>query len=254
MIPDKQSFDSGFEVFLADTLESKQIHYNLRYQVYCDEMGFEDKNAFPEQMEFDEWDNHAVHFIVRHKASGHWVGGLRLVFNKKKTFPFEKLIIPYQEITQADRQVSAELSRLCVLREARRFTSRRLAPYGLPDRDEIQTSEKVVSFYNFKNHTRSLMWGLIRAALLYSVEKEELTHWYLLIGPALACFTRREGFEMLQIGDSCEHRGLRTPYQMKLKDILANPFWNKDYKQHYSLYSDLEKDETTYSQRVARSV
>ena len=70
LIQQKVSFDSNFEVFLADTLEGKQIHYNLRYQVYCDEMGFEDKDSFPDKMESDEWDDNSVHFIVRHRASG----------------------------------------------------------------------------------------------------------------------------------------------------------------------------------------
>ncbi len=37
-------FDDHFEVFLADTRESKEIHYSIRYQVYCEEMGFENKH------------------------------------------------------------------------------------------------------------------------------------------------------------------------------------------------------------------
>lgn len=240
MIPDKQSFDSSFEVFLADTPESKQIHYNLRYQVYCDEMGFEDKEAFPEQMEFDEWDDHAVHFIVRHKASGHWLGGLRLVFNRNEAFPFEHFAHPYNKIQQSERQISVEMSRLCVIREARRFSSKRFAPYGLPDQELPEENNKVTSLYNFKNQTRSIMWGLIRAAVVYSDELN-LDYWYFIVAPALAGFIRREKFDMLQIGDPCEHRGSRTPYQLSVKNILANPLWEKDYKNDYLLYSDLEK-------------
>ena len=41
-------FDHNYEVLLANTEESKNIHYKLRYQVYCDEMRFEDKNKFPD--------------------------------------------------------------------------------------------------------------------------------------------------------------------------------------------------------------
>ena len=247
MILDKHSFDSSFEVFLADTTESKQIHYKLRYQVYCDEMGFEDKELFPDQMEFDEWDDHAVHFLVRHKASGHWLGGLRLVFNKNDTLPFEKLTHPYQAINQAERQIAVEMSRLCLLKEARRFSSKRFAPYGLPDQEITEESNKVVSFYNFKNQTRSIMWGLMRAAVVYSVE-QNLAYWYFIVAPALAGFIRKERFEMLQIGAPCEYRGQRTPYRLSVQDILSNPLWLTDYKQKYLLYSRLEQEQVQRQQ------
>ncbi|MBS3963093.1 MAG: GNAT family N-acetyltransferase, partial [Methylomonas sp.] len=72
---EKRFFDSNFEVVLADTFESKLINYNIRYQVYCDEMGFEDKDVFPDEIEFDEWDKNSVHFLVRHKSSENWLGG-----------------------------------------------------------------------------------------------------------------------------------------------------------------------------------
>lgn len=240
MILENQSFDNSFEVFLADTTESKHIHYKLRYQVYCDEMGFEDKDKFPEQMEFDDWDDHAVHFLVRHKATGHWLGGLRLVFNINNALPFEHLAQPYQPITPTERERAVEMSRLCVIKEARRFTSKRFAPYGLPDQEIPEENNKVVSFYNFKNQTRSIMWGLIRAAVVYSA-KQNLSDWYFIIAPALAGFIRRENFDMVQIGTPCEHRGQRTPYRLSVENILDNPLWLKDYKQHYSLYSTLEQ-------------
>lgn len=239
MIQQKESFDSNFEVCLADTFEGKQIHYNLRYQVYCDEMGFEDKSAFPNKMEFDEWDDNSIHFIVRHRASGQWLGGLRLVASNNGIFPFENSAQPYREIEKTERNVSMEMSRLCVIKEARRFPSRHLAPYGLPDREVDLESDKVKSLYNHKNQTRSIMWGLIRAATIYSAENS-VDYWYFIVAPALAGFIRREGFEMLKIGDPYEHRGLRTPYQLSIKNILANPLWLNDYKEHYSLHSVLQ--------------
>lgn len=251
LIPENKSFDSSFEVFLADTLESKQIHYNLRYQVYCDEMGFEDKDQFPEQMEIDAWDDSAVHFLVRHRKSGHWLGGLRLVFNKHDAFPFENLTQPYREISLAEREVSVEMSRLCVIKEARRFPAKRFAPYGLPEQEISEENDKIKSIYNYKNQTRSLMWGLFRAAAVYCAENN-IDYWYFIVAPALAWFIRKEGFKFQQIADACEHRGLRTPYQISIENILANRLWQKDYKQHFSCYSDLEK-EFAVPKRAAQS-
>lgn len=248
LISEKQSFDSCFEVFLADTPESKQIQYNLRYQVYCDEMGFEDKDKFPDQLESDEWDDSSAHFLVRHKSSGHWLGGLRLVYHKESLFPFEEWSMPYEKIASKDRQFSVEMSRLCIIKEARRFTSKRFAPYGLPDMELPENGGNVRSFYNFKNQSRSIMWGLIRAAVLYSA-RNDLSSWYFVVAPSLACFITKEGFDMRQIGDPCEHRGLRTPYRLSVANILANPLWQKDYKNDFRLYSELV-DESTGKRRV----
>ena len=90
MITQMHSFDTNFEVFLADTPGSREIHFNLRYQVYCEEMGFEDKDRFPDQMESDEWDDCAVHFLVRHRYTGQWLAAMRLVYHKDSAFPFEE--------------------------------------------------------------------------------------------------------------------------------------------------------------------
>jgi N-acyl amino acid synthase of PEP-CTERM/exosortase system len=82
-------FDNNFEVFLADTPESKAIHYSIRYQVYCEEMGFENKDNFPLEQEFDEYDSQSTHFIVRTRLTGHWVGAIRMVFNTDHFLPID---------------------------------------------------------------------------------------------------------------------------------------------------------------------
>ena len=61
-------FDQHYEVLLADTPESKAIHYSIRYKVYCEEMGFENKDNFHQKQEVDNYDQHSVHFIVRTKT------------------------------------------------------------------------------------------------------------------------------------------------------------------------------------------
>ncbi|MGR9116494.1 MAG: PEP-CTERM/exosortase system-associated acyltransferase [Gammaproteobacteria bacterium] len=247
LISKEQSFDSRFEIFLADTIESKQINYNLRYQVYCEEMEFEDKEAFPNQMEIDQWDNVAVHFLVKHRASGHWLGGMRLVPPQISAFPFEKWNAPYQQLTAADRRCSVEMSRLCIVKEGRRFNSKRLAPYGLPEQ-EPEESDKVKSIFNFKNASRSLMWGLIRAAGVYSY-RNGIDDWFFLVTPALACLLRKGGLDLVQIGGASEHRGLRIPYRLSVKNVLNNPLLRNNYKADYRHYSSLT-NESIYKIRV----
>ncbi len=245
MISEKHSFDSCFEVFLADTPESKQIHYNLRYQVYCDEMGFEDKDKFPDQLEFDEWDEHSVHFMVRHRYTGQWLGALRLVYQNQAVFPFEAKCVPDQPISAQQYAQSIEISRLCVLREARRF-----APRGFSNGEETAKEVSNVRYlHSIKNQSRSIMWGLYRAAVLYSVQNG-IKQWYILVTPSLAYAVKKEGFEMQQVGGACDHRGQRIPYALDVDHILLNPLWQKDYKLEYRRYSELTERSASKRQRA----
>lgn len=230
MIRQKLSFDSCFEVFLADTPESKEIHYRLRYQVYCDEMGFEDKERFPDRQETDEWDNDAVHFLVRHKYTGQWLGALRLVRHKDYGFPFQERCNLHEKLSRTGYKHAIEISRLCVLKEARRYKPR---AYGVDE-----GSRNVSFLHDHRNLNRSIMWGLYRAAVVYSAQND-IAHWYILVTPALAYFVNKEGFEMRQIGDPCNHRGQRTPYRLSVNHILKNPLWQQDYRNDYRLYSEL---------------
>lgn len=238
MISQKQTFDNNFEVFLADTPESKEIHYNLRYRVYCEEMGFEDKELFQNQMESDEWDDFAVHFLVRHKVLGFWIGGMRLVYENNNSFPFEQWSKSHQKIENEAERYAVEMSRLCVIKEARKFNSKRFAPFGLPNEQVADDLDNVKSIFNYKNHSRSLMWGLIRAAAVYSYESN-IDNWYFVVAPALAHFLNKGGLNLTQIGEPCDHRGLRTPYRLTVENVLANPLWMSDYKNNYRLFSEL---------------
>lgn len=238
MNSEKRSFDSCFEVFLADTPESKQIHYNLRYQVYCEEMGFEDKQKFPGQMEFDEWDEHSVHFIVRQRYTGQWLGALRLVYQNGLVLPFEDKCTPYKKLTSQQYFHSMELSRLCVIKEARRFAPIERAPYALPGEEMGNDLGNVRYIYNYKNQNRNIMWGLIRAAVVYSAQND-VKHLYFLVASSLAHCVKKEGFKMRQIGDPCHHRGERIPYHLDVDHILANPFWRTDFKNDFRRYSEI---------------
>lgn len=246
MTANNYSFDSNFEVLLADTPESKALHYNVRYQVYCEEMGFEDKERFPDQLELDQWDSHSVHFLVRDKRSGYWVGALRLVLPDRLSFPLEHHCVLEKKISPSEYRQSVELSRLCVLKEVRRFSARRFAPYGLLEQENpIFDSSKVTALHNNKNLGLTVMWGLLRAALTYCIHSH-ISDLYLLVAPALACAIRKEGFSPIQVGDPCLHRGKRLPFRWEIDDIAANPLWEKDYKIAYGLYSDCFENDIPY--------
>ncbi len=231
----KQSFDSCFEVFLADTPESKKIHYQLRYRVYCDEIGFEDKEQFPAQLEMDEWDSRAVHFLVRHKYTQQWLGGLRMVRHKSHVFPFQESSITHERIPSARYKNSVEISRLCITKEARRFAFRNSAI------DAPEENRKISFLHDYRNINRNIMWGLYRAAALYSV-RQGIKHWYMLSTPALAYCVKKQGFDIQQIGEAGSRQSVRLPYYLSAKQVLDNSLWLEDYRHDFRLYSDITND------------
>ena len=113
----------NFEVILANDESSRHIHYQLRYQVYCLETGYEDPAQFPDEEEKDAWDGDAVHFLVREPASGRWVAAMRLVLPSAQILPIEKRVAIEPSLWQ-DRRHSAEVSRLCMVGHYRVAASR----------------------------------------------------------------------------------------------------------------------------------
>jgi len=223
-----QRFDDHFEVILADTPESQSIHYQLRYRVYCDEMGYEDKTRFADYRERDQWDEHSTHFLVRHRQSGAYLGALRLINPNRQRFPFLDKTRPYQKLNSGQLKNSVEISRLCVVKEARR-----LMPGNL---GEHSSGSNIRDLSAYRSLTRSLMWGLYRGALDYSKD-HGINTWYIFVAPSLAHVIKKEGFEMRQIGTPCEFHGLRTPYALSVDEILANPFWRDDFRLGYTRHS-----------------
>lgn len=241
---ERQSFDRSFEVFLADTDESKKLNYKIRYKVYCEEMGFEDKELFPDQMERDEWDDCSDHFLVRHRYTGEWIGAMRLVHQKNSIFPFQEKCQLEKDIPREQHLFhSVELSRLCVVKEARRrFVMPKLTNCD-SGRAQAQENGNVTILNDLKINSRTIMWGLYKAAAIH-LAKNDFSHVYTLVTQSLVSYACREGFEIRKVGSTCMHKGERTPYQFSIENVLENPIWEKDYKkdfQHYSVW--LEEEE-----------
>ena len=237
---EQQSFDRSFEVFLADTVESKKLNYKIRYKVYCEEMCFENKEFFPDQMECDEWDAYSDHFLVRHRYSGEWIGAMRLVRQKDSIFPFQEKCLLDEGIREEQHvEHSVELSRLCVVKEARRFAMPKLVSNSLANAKMPQENNNVTNLNDLKINSRTIMWGLYRAAAVY-LKNNNIDYVYTLATQALVSYARKEGFELRKVGSTCEHKGTRTPYQFNIDNVLANPIWLNDYKQGFRLYSKWE--------------
>ena len=247
-------FDKYFEVFLADTSEARKLHYMIRYQVYCEEMGFlPNKDYFLKNEEWDQWDKHSTHFLVRHKYTGQWVGAMRLVAPDNSTLP----LCEHTELRDSQNnpivinQQSIELSRLCLVKEIRRSSLKNKLLYAQEDSNNIVAENTQAERYSSQRINLSIIWGLFRAAADFCIE-QDIENWYFLTNKALARLVRREGFLLHEIGTVCERGGLRYPFKMDLKDILARKSASRmvlnDHTQSYRLFSekDLQEQDTRY--------
>lgn len=180
-------FDRHYRAVLADTEEGKSIHYHLRYQVYCLEKQFEPTDAFNNQRERDEYDEHSVHFLIQHKKTGDWVGTARLVIDQPERLPaFQITDFSLPPETRQPR-ACAELSRLSILKSFRRHTH------------QEKVSEPEV------------LLGLIRSVKEYS-EQAGIDYWLFLCRRSIMRIVGNMGMHMDIVGDPCEHRGIRYPY------------------------------------------
>ncbi|WP_280549263.1 PEP-CTERM/exosortase system-associated acyltransferase [Halomonas sp. 11-S5] len=72
-------FKSGFHFRLATSDEDKRRIYRLRYEVYCEELGYEEPSDARERLEYDEYDERSLHCLIEHRRSGKTAGCMRLV-------------------------------------------------------------------------------------------------------------------------------------------------------------------------------
>jgi len=234
-------FDEYFEAFLADTPESREMHYRIRYKVYCEEMEYENKNDFSHAQEYDHWDDHSAHFIVKHKESGEWVGAMRLIFQYNQNLPIQQHVILNDNIRNTKSGLSVELSRLCVLKEMRRGRRVTYPMDGIPaEHPEIKESNtmKISMLHNQHLISRQIIWGLLHAASAYCYD-QNITNWYFLTTNAIAKLLRKGGLNLLNIGDACYHRGKRYPFKMSVAETYHSQVWQNGYGNEYSLFSSL---------------
>lgn len=211
----------NFEVVLANDQWSRRIHYQLRYQVFCLETGYEDPAQYPDDEEKDEWDDNSVHFLVQERDTGQWVAAMRLVLPDEQFLPIEKRVA-IESSLRRDQGDCAEISRLCMVGHYRRRLQGRAMPCGgqLSERDRV-SQEKIQSELNKQQRTAEILQALLNAAVAISVERG-IGYWYMLTTRALAKILGAVLPMNLQLaGPPCSHRGERHPFLVDVGQVVS---------------------------------
>ena len=157
-----------FEIVRANTDEQKRKAFRLRYKVFAEENGFVDPAAYPDGLECDRFDDHAVHFLLVHRVSGEVAGTLRLVLPgvQAPLTSFEMQKHCDHPLLQIENRVMGmcEISRFCM---ASRFRKRDRDGRMLPayyDQDSVDAQGRASKMPVFKRRIPFAPIGLLMAA------------------------------------------------------------------------------------------
>ncbi|MDZ7803454.1 PEP-CTERM/exosortase system-associated acyltransferase [Thiohalophilus sp.] len=219
-----EQFHRCFEVIPANTPELKNIVYRIRYEVYCLETGFEDPRNFPDGLERDEYDDHALHALLRHRSSGEYAGCVRLItdrlgYQDRLLFPFERFAgnsLRRNIIDPATlpRGSFGEISRLAVRSQFRRRANEQLEPGGNDldiDVDKLQQEARRRVFPH-------IALGLYLAGAALAIT-HGMTGAFVMMEPRLARHMQRYGIIFRPAGEVVEYHGLRGPFYISAQSL-----------------------------------
>lgn len=220
----------GCKVVLANTEESKKIHYKLRYQIYCLDKGFLKLENPGKELERDLYDDKSVHFLIQSENS--WIGTFRLVIDHLGGLPFYKVSAPDSPQFNHDKLKVAEFSRLGILRP-------------------FQKLNNTQPPHNSTHKESEIMLKVLYAARDYC-HANGIHQIIFLCRRSIARILKQIEIQAQQIGPPIVHYGPRVPFAINLTDnhdkfdALVNKYSNT--LNPYSLYSN------TYHNNVSQIV
>jgi N-acyl amino acid synthase of PEP-CTERM/exosortase system len=222
-------FDKFFVPEIAITPQQREEVYRIRYQVYCLDLSYEPIEKFPNHMEIDNYDDSAIHCLIKYKPRNIYVGCVRIILPNLKIphllFPIEKVCADTMNLTLSSitRMQFCEVSRLAIIPKFRRRQSDALTPSGIvidPKRDTISND-----FFFQKEERRKYPFMLpislyLAACSMVSIcgDLQALT----LMEPRLMRHLQMSGFPSYQLGKVVDFHGARAPFKIYYKEVIEN--------------------------------
>jgi N-acyl amino acid synthase of PEP-CTERM/exosortase system len=195
---------------LDDAPRLLEESYGLRYQVYCLERRFLPADDYPDHLERDVFDRHAVHIGVVN-AQGGVVATARIVELSDAGFPiFEYCkLFPGERPLHDHKKYVVEVSRLSVSRTYNRrigdaFYSLQGPTARIDGPERRGGGEIVLTLYK---------------ALYQASKRRGFTHWVVATEKALQRLVARYGFPFRVIGPETDYYGMVSPYLMDLTEF-----------------------------------
>lgn len=222
MISNIDVFNDYFEMVPADTDALKNEVYKLRYQVFCIENNVFNAEHYPDGLEFDEFEQRSVHYLIRHRKTGAYAATTRLILpdadDPEKLFPLELhcKINNVELVRPLSRKNLAEISRFCVSKEFKKRKNEANTIAGIDSNwrsDNFTLDER----RTFPHISLALMICVIRASY-----ENDIHYAYAGMESAFLRFLTVLGINFIKIGPSADYFGERWPTLIKATDMHEN--------------------------------
>ena len=176
----------------TDVAECKSV----RFHVYCRERGFLPESDYPDQREYDEFDDAATHLAVVER-SGKLLGTARLVHHSSRGFPLQR----YCRATILEGIVSTtvEVSRLAVPRSVAQ-------QYGHPQWTGCMSRQVATRLYQ---------------TIYHIAKREGITHLVAAMAPSLVRVLGAFDIRLSAIGLAVNYGGPVRPYLISVAEFDA---------------------------------
>ncbi|WP_199609705.1 PEP-CTERM/exosortase system-associated acyltransferase [Flocculibacter collagenilyticus] len=202
------SFYENYDLVLGLDSETKKESYKIRYQVYCEEWHLEPSLRYPDHMETDEFDVNSIPILVKHKASGNYIGTIRTVLGSENLgLPFEryfqakKMYCGLSEKVDSTEHVAGEFSRLAV---PKYIDGLNLINNGQPHPDKVG-----------RLFSNALYFGVFS----YIAHCSDISVSYALMEERLHRRLRQVGIEFEQVSNFIDFKGKRAAFAISKEKI-----------------------------------
>ncbi|MCG8614515.1 MAG: PEP-CTERM/exosortase system-associated acyltransferase [Pseudomonadales bacterium] len=243
--PVLEGFQDCFSVVYAASLALKREAYQLRHQVYAQELAME--SSHKHGMDIDAFDRYSQHILLKHRQSDRFVACIRLVIpepgRNQNKLPIEQFGVTDEwlssfKIEDLTRGAYGEISRLAIPTRIDRMIQDYLG----------SAQPKVDSARLFPQITIALYLSAIGLANLLLQE-----HVFCALPPMLYKKLRAHGVMFQQISHTVEMQGTKAVYHLDLtkSNILAKPLFSfydqirADLSSQLQLYPTVEEAEET---------
>jgi N-acyl amino acid synthase of PEP-CTERM/exosortase system len=230
------NFARNFTMLPADTEPLRERIFQLRCQVFCNELGYGMDQR--DGLEADSYDARSLHCLLSHRSSGVDAGCVRLVqpMERGGGLPFEKFGLRHVDRRlldwkQLDPASCCELSRLAVAATFRRRRGEAEHADGVAAVEDINTSNV---HRRFPFIAISLYYAMIATILQRGYQ-----HIFLVIEPRLQRHVARYGIRLRQVSPEFEYFGQRAVFytdREQLHQEMAR--WRTDW---FDLYGNVHQ-------------
>ena len=232
--PIAESFDHYFSVRLANTQALKDEVYRIRYEVYCEEFGYEPAEDFPDRKECDTYDSKSTHCLVIHRDSGRTAGCVRLVPAEPSgpgaLLPFERYCgnsltsEHWEAIRKMSRSTVCEISRLSVSKVFRRRAREQATRYGAIPESKFSLAEKRIFPY--------VAVSLFLAATVLT-DLTDHRNAFAMMEPTLPRIMNRVGIVFQKVGNNIDYHGRRAAHFITTDSALEG--MKPEYRELYEI-------------------